>query len=186
VAIVVISSFCIIVSGFLIYRVSKPNEMKAFWKMSGRDVFRKAVKTLGNCAQEIVDRNDKSVNDTDLVVTYQTNLRIIDALRERRNVVCNKIRVIIDKYGNTSAPSCVIVIGSLIGRSIILRRSKLAPISLGPRSTWGATIWKFSDIHAKRQSPLNVYFEGNTSRCIFDLDRGIRITNNIRFYCWVS
>ncbi|MDR1890963.1 MAG: ketoacyl-ACP synthase III [Puniceicoccales bacterium] len=114
-----------------------------FLKMSGRDVFREAVKIMGSCAQEILDRNGMSANDVDFVVTHQANWRIIDAIRERLNVPSEKVCVTIDKYGNTSASSCIIAIDSLIGSNKIVPGSKVLTVSFGAGLTWGAAILKF-------------------------------------------
>jgi 3-oxoacyl-[acyl-carrier-protein] synthase-3 len=111
--------------------------------MSGPDVFREAVKIMGNCAQEILDRNGMSANDMDFIVTHQANWRIIDAVRERLNVPAEKVCVTIDKYGNTSASSCIIAIDDLIKNGKIGRGSKILTVSFGAGLTWGASILKF-------------------------------------------
>ncbi|MDR2779272.1 MAG: ketoacyl-ACP synthase III [Puniceicoccales bacterium] len=119
------------------------NERKHFLKMSGRDVFREAVKLMGNCAQEILEKNGMSANDIDFVVTHQANWRIIDAIRERLGVPSEKVCVTIDKYGNTSASSCIIAIDSLIKGNKIMKGSKILTVSFGAGLTWGAAILKF-------------------------------------------
>ncbi|MDR0742164.1 MAG: ketoacyl-ACP synthase III [Puniceicoccales bacterium] len=119
------------------------SERKHFMKMSGRDLFREAVKIMGNCAQEILDRNGMSANDMDFVVTHQANWRIIDAVRERLGVSPEKVCVTIEKYGNTSASSCIIALDSLIKNGKIVRGSKVLTVGFGAGLTWGAAILKF-------------------------------------------
>ncbi|MDR0693400.1 MAG: ketoacyl-ACP synthase III [Puniceicoccales bacterium] len=119
------------------------SERKHFMKMSGRDLFREAVKSMGNCAQEILDRNGMSANDVDFVVTHQANWRIIDAVRERLDISPEKVCVTIDRYGNTSASSCIIAIDSLIQGGKIVRGSKGLTVGFGAGLTWGAAILKF-------------------------------------------
>ncbi|MDR1528021.1 MAG: ketoacyl-ACP synthase III [Puniceicoccales bacterium] len=119
------------------------SERKHFMKMSGRDLFREAVKIMGNCAQEILDRNGMSASDMDFVVTHQANWRIIDAVRERLEIPPEKVCVTIDKYGNTSASSCIIALDSLIKSGKIVRGSKVLTVGFGAGLTWGAAILKF-------------------------------------------
>ncbi|MDR2776832.1 MAG: ketoacyl-ACP synthase III [Puniceicoccales bacterium] len=119
------------------------SERKHFMKMSGRDLFREAVKIMGNCAQEILGRNNMSTSDIDFLITHQANLRIIDAVRERLDISPEKVCVTIDKYGNTSASSCIIAIDSLIRSGKIIQGSKVLTVGFGAGLTWGAAILKF-------------------------------------------
>ncbi|MDR2628504.1 MAG: ketoacyl-ACP synthase III [Puniceicoccales bacterium] len=119
------------------------SERKHFMKMSGRDLFREAVKSMGNCAQEILERNNMSTGDIDFLITHQANLRIIDAVRERLDVPLEKVCVTINKYGNTSASSCIIALDSLLGNGKIVRGSKVLTVGFGSGLTWGAAILKF-------------------------------------------
>ncbi|MDR1232967.1 MAG: ketoacyl-ACP synthase III [Puniceicoccales bacterium] len=119
------------------------SERKHFMKMAGRDLFREAVKIMGNCAQEILGRNNMSTNDIDFLITHQANLRIIDAVRERLDISPEKVCVTIDKYGNTSASSCIIALDNLIRNGKIVRESKVLTVGFGAGLTWGAAILKF-------------------------------------------
>jgi 3-oxoacyl-[acyl-carrier-protein] synthase-3 len=114
-----------------------------FFKMMGRDVFREAVKAMGNCANEILMRNAMTIEDVNFVVPHQANLRIISALQERLEIPDEKICITVNKYGNTSGSSCLIAIDSLVKCGKIVSGSKILSVGFGAGLTWGASILKF-------------------------------------------
>ncbi|MDR1595896.1 MAG: ketoacyl-ACP synthase III [Puniceicoccales bacterium] len=116
---------------------------KHFLRMSGRDVFREAVLVMQSCAQEILSRNNMTIEEIDFVVPHQANLRIITALQERLGVFDEKICITVDKYGNTSASSCLIAMDTFVKSGKIRRGSKILSMGFGAGLTWGAAILKF-------------------------------------------
>jgi 3-oxoacyl-[acyl-carrier-protein] synthase-3 len=118
-------------------------DRKHFMKMVGRELFREAVAAMGNCVQEILRRNGMTMDDIDFVVPHQSNLRIMEAVGERFQIPLEKICVTIDRYGNTSASSCIIALNSLIEAGKILRGTKILSVAFGGGLTWGASILKF-------------------------------------------
>jgi 3-oxoacyl-[acyl-carrier-protein] synthase-3 len=71
--------------------------------MSGKEIFKVAVRTLTDFAQTALKENDLTISDLDWFVPHQANLRIIEAVAERLGFPLEKILVNVDRYGNTSA-----------------------------------------------------------------------------------
>lgn len=69
----------------------------------GRSVFRYAVTDMSNDVLEIMKRNDLSAGDVDWVVPHEANLRIIEAVAKRAELLMDKVAINIQHYGNTSA-----------------------------------------------------------------------------------
>ncbi|MDR3144341.1 MAG: ketoacyl-ACP synthase III [Puniceicoccales bacterium] len=116
---------------------------KHFLRMSGRDVFREAVKVMESCSLEILRRNGMSLDDVDFIVPHQANLRIIRALQERLGVGDEKVCVTVDRYGNTSGSSCILAMDSLVKSGKIVRGSKILSVAFGAGLTWGTSLLRF-------------------------------------------
>lgn len=81
-----------------------------FVKQDGKTVFKHAIESMTSTCTEILDRNDLSVNDIDWVIPHQANIRIINAVANNLNVPMEKVKVNIERYGNTTAatiPLCL-------------------------------------------------------------------------------
>jgi len=76
-----------------------------FLSMQGNEVFRKAVRAVVESATITLDKAGVSIDDVDLFVPHQANVRIIEAVNQRLNFPMDKTVVNIDRYGNTSAAS---------------------------------------------------------------------------------
>ncbi|MGH2349407.1 MAG: beta-ketoacyl-ACP synthase III [bacterium] len=73
--------------------------------MDGQAVFKLAVRTIPGVIRAAVERAGWTLDDIDLVVPHQANLRIIDAMAEQLNIPRDRFFVNIQEYGNTSAAS---------------------------------------------------------------------------------
>jgi len=73
--------------------------------MQGSEVFKIAVRALGDVVEEALEANSLSKNDFDWLVPHETNVRIINATAKRLNLTVDRIVVTLDRHGNTSATS---------------------------------------------------------------------------------
>lgn len=76
----------------------------------GKVVFKYAVSSMADVSEEIVQKNNLSIDDIHWFVPHQANKRIIDAAQKRLSIPSEKVMVNIQKYGNTSAgtiPLCL-------------------------------------------------------------------------------
>ena len=76
-----------------------------YLRMQGNEVFRKAVRAVVDSATITLEKAGVSVDDLDLFVPHQANVRIIEAVNARLGIPMEKTVVNIDRYGNTSAAS---------------------------------------------------------------------------------
>ncbi len=107
-------------------------------EMSGRDVFKNAVRALESVTWEALRKNDWTADDLDLLICHQANMRILDHLRERLGLAQEKVFINIDKYGNTSAASIPIALDEANRAGMLRRGMKILMISFGGGFTWGA------------------------------------------------
>lgn len=102
----------------------------------GRFVFKHAVADMISSSDNIMRRNNLTIDDIDYVVPHQANLRIIEAIAERFNVPDEKLLVNIEHYGNTSAASIPLCLAEYEKK--FKKGDKFVLTAFGAGFTWGA------------------------------------------------
>ncbi len=111
--------------------------------MDGAEIFRNAVVRMVETISQVVDEAGWSIDEVDLVVPHQANIRIIDAVRRRIKADEDKVFVNIHKYGNTSAATIPIAIAEAVEEGRIQPGAKLVFTAFGAGMTWGATAFEW-------------------------------------------
>ncbi|MCL8207824.1 MAG: ketoacyl-ACP synthase III [Actinomycetia bacterium] len=109
-----------------------------YLKMSGREVFKFAVRALPDAVEQVLSRAGLDLADLDLLVPHQANRRIIEAAVERFGLAPEQVVVNIERYGNTSVASIPLALADARadGR---LRDGRLVVVAaFGAGLTWGA------------------------------------------------
>lgn len=114
-----------------------------FIKMEGREVFKFAVKIMGEASVEVLERCGLSPEDVDLFIPHQANIRIIDAAARRLNIPQEKVFVNVQKYGNTSAASIPIAIDEAMREGRLKKGDVLVAVGFGAGLTWAASAIKW-------------------------------------------
>src|SRR5262249_57505222 len=73
--------------------------------MNGREVFKFATRVLVSSAQAVLDRCGVSVDEVDVYVPHQANVRIMDHAAQKLGIPRERMVVNVDRYGNTSSGS---------------------------------------------------------------------------------
>jgi 3-oxoacyl-[acyl-carrier-protein] synthase-3 len=111
--------------------------------MDGAEIFRNAVIKMGETVTEVADVAGWSLDEIDLVVPHQANVRIIDAVRRRLKVSEDKVFINIEKYGNTSAATIPIAITEAVEQGRIQPGANVVFTAFGAGTTWGAAAFKW-------------------------------------------
>ncbi|MBS3780547.1 MAG: ketoacyl-ACP synthase III [Desulfovermiculus sp.] len=114
-----------------------------FIKMYGRELFRHAVRGMAELTWEILQRNGLGIEDIDLFIPHQANMRIIEALAKKLTCPMHRVYVNVDRYGNTSAASVAIALGEAAAMGHIQPGERVLLVSFGAGLTWGATLLQF-------------------------------------------
>lgn len=114
-----------------------------FLKMRGREVFKSAVKVMGQSALDILNENGLNANDIKCVIPHQANLRIIESLSNRLELPLDKFYLNLDKYGNTSAASIPIALDEAYRDGRIQSGDIVLMVAFGAGLTWGASLLKW-------------------------------------------
>lgn len=112
-------------------------------QMIGRDVFKYAVKAMEDAVVELLERNGITINDVNLMIPHQANIRILNKLMERLGVAREKVYINVNKYGNTSAASIPISLDEANRQGILRRGDLLLFCSFGGGFTWGSMLMQW-------------------------------------------
>jgi 3-oxoacyl-[acyl-carrier-protein] synthase III len=118
----------------------KFEEPERFVKMNGREVFKFATRVMVSSADAILDECGKTVDDVDVYVPHQANVRIIDHAVRKLGVPLEKTVINVDRYGNTSSGSIPLALADAAddGR---LEPGKLVLLTgMGAGLTWGSAL----------------------------------------------
>jgi 3-oxoacyl-[acyl-carrier-protein] synthase-3 len=111
--------------------------------MQGNEVFKVAVKTLGNVASQTLKANNISQSDLDWLIPHQANLRIIQATAKRLKLPMEKVIVTVQDHGNTSAASVPLALDVGIRDGRVKRGQLVLMEAFGGGFTWGSVLMRF-------------------------------------------
>ena len=111
--------------------------------MNGREVFKFAVRQMGESALTVLEKAGLTKTDVDYLVPHQANIRIMESARERLGLPEEKMSKTIQKYGNTSAASIGISIVDDLAAGKIKDDDIVVLVGFGGGLTWGALAIKW-------------------------------------------
>jgi 3-oxoacyl-[acyl-carrier-protein] synthase-3 len=116
------------------------NNGDRFIQMEGPDVFKSAVRAMGEAATSILKRTGIDSNEISLMIPHQANIRIIEATAKRIKLPMDRVFVNIQKYGNTSAASIAIALDEAVTEGRIKSGDKIVLVAFGAGFTWGSAL----------------------------------------------
>ncbi len=113
-------------------------------KMEGREVYKFAVKILGEASVKALEASGLSTSDVDLFVPHQANVRIIDAARTRLNLPPEKVFINAHSYGNTSSASIPLALDEAYNQGKVKPGDIVVVVGFGAGLTWAASVIKWT------------------------------------------
>jgi len=111
--------------------------------MNGREVFKFAVRAMGEAAEEALACAGLSAEDVDLFIPHQANVRIIDAAAKRLGLSPGKVFVNVDRYGNTSTASIPLALYEAVTAGAVKKGQNIVMVGFGAGLTWGAMVLRW-------------------------------------------
>jgi 3-oxoacyl-[acyl-carrier-protein] synthase-3 len=108
--------------------------------MDGPEVFRRAVTAMGESSARVVEEAGLSVDDVDLLIPHQANIRIIDATARKLKLAPDQVFVNIASYGNTSAATIPIALTEALEEGRITPDDNIVVAAFGAGLTWAAGV----------------------------------------------
>jgi 3-oxoacyl-[acyl-carrier-protein] synthase-3 len=115
-------------------------------RQDGPHVFKYAVRKFAEASQTVLQRNGMTAADIDLYVAHQANARIIDASRERLGLPEEKVIKNIERYGNTTAATIPLALGTALDEGRLRKGHLVVLTSVGAGLTVGSVLLRWSGV----------------------------------------
>ena len=114
-----------------------------FIKMKGDGVFKYAVRAMEDATHNVLEQANLSVDDVDVFIPHQANIRIIDAVQSRLRLPGEKVVVNLDRYGNTSSATIPIAFDEVVRAGRVKKGDLVLFVAFGGGLTWGAVLFRY-------------------------------------------
>jgi 3-oxoacyl-[acyl-carrier-protein] synthase-3 len=114
-----------------------------FLKMNGKEIFKSAVRVMGQASTDIIEQMGYRPEELNLVIPHQANMRIIESLAKRLGIPMDKFHNNLDRYGNTSAASVPIALDEAYRAGRIQSGDLVLLVAFGAGLTWASTLIKW-------------------------------------------
>ncbi len=119
-------------------------EASSRMSMRGGDVYRHAVTRMTSSSQIVLEAAGVTIDDIDLMVGHQANLRILEAVGQRLGVPADRCHVTVDRHGNTSAASIPLALDDARQQGLLDPGARLLLTAFGGGLTWGSCVLTWS------------------------------------------
>ena len=120
---------------------SYPEKFRPF--MNGKEVFRNAVKRFPEVIKEALNENNFSIQDIQLIIPHQANLRISQAVAKKIGVGMDKVYSNIHKFGNTTAASIPIALTEALQEGKVSSGDNIILAAFGAGYSWASAAIKW-------------------------------------------
>jgi 3-oxoacyl-[acyl-carrier-protein] synthase-3 len=120
------------------------SEPEKYVKMNGREVFKFATRILVQSARDVLARCGATIDDVDLYIPHQANMRIIEHATRKLGLPSERVVINVDRYGNTSSGSIPLALADA-ARDGRLRPGRLVLMTgMGAGLTWGSALLRWT------------------------------------------
>ena len=120
-----------------------PESNSHYLYQDGREVYKFATKALPNALTKAAEKIDFDLNELDVIIPHQANVRIIETAAKNLGISMDKFVVNLDKHANTSSASIPIALDEAVRSGRIKRGDKVGFVGFGAGLTFGAIIFEF-------------------------------------------
>jgi 3-oxoacyl-[acyl-carrier-protein] synthase-3 len=121
------------------------DEPDKFVKMNGREVYKFATRVLVSSAEKLLDELGLTVDDVDVYIPHQANIRIIDHAARKLGVPPEKVVINVQRYGNTSSGSIPLALADAIADGRVRPGAKVLMTGMGAGLTWGSSLIEWTE-----------------------------------------
>jgi 3-oxoacyl-[acyl-carrier-protein] synthase-3 len=115
-----------------------------FAKMNGREVFKFATRILVQSAEAVLTRAGFTIDDVDLYIPHQANVRIIDHATNKLGIPSDKVVINVDRYGNTSSGSIPLALAEAEADGRLQAGQLVLMTGMGAGLTWGSALMRWT------------------------------------------
>lgn len=114
-----------------------------YMKMNGNEVYKFATRVVTRSAKKVLDRCGYHVDDIDLFVPHQANLRIIEGAVDKLGLPREKVYTNLEKYGNTSSASIPLCLKEARAEGRLKDGDLVLLMGFGAGLSWGACLMRW-------------------------------------------
>ncbi|OCQ22101.1 3-oxoacyl-ACP synthase [Pseudoalteromonas luteoviolacea] len=114
-------------------------------QFEGREIFKRAVTGMSIACDDVMQKASLSLDDIDVLIPHQANLRIIQAIQKKLAISDDKVMVNIDQYGNTSAATVAIALCEAVEQGLIKPHANIMSAAFGAGLTWAASYIRWGE-----------------------------------------
>jgi 3-oxoacyl-[acyl-carrier-protein] synthase-3 len=122
------------------FDIAMLDEKSHFVKMAGSEVFKAAVRSMAEAADQALIRAGLTSDDIDLLIPHQANIRIIEATARYAKIPMDKVYVNVDRYGNMSSATVPIALDEAIEQGRVKQGDKILLVAFGAGFTWASAV----------------------------------------------
>jgi 3-oxoacyl-[acyl-carrier-protein] synthase-3 len=115
-----------------------------FVHMNGREVFKFATRVLISSAEAVLEVTGRRIDEVDVYVPHQANVRIIEYARKRLGIAEDRTVVDVDRYGNTSSGSIPLALADAQAAGMFNAGDLVLMTGMGAGLTWGSALMEWS------------------------------------------
>lgn len=109
-------------------------------KMEGREVFKAAVRSMAEAADQALLRAGLTGDEIDLLIPHQANIRIIEATAKYAGIPMDKVYVNIDRYGNMSSATIPVALDEALEQGRFGKGANILTVAFGAGFTWASNV----------------------------------------------
>jgi len=113
-------------------------------KMNGREVFKFATRVLVQSAEAVLERHGATIDDVDVYVPHQANVRIIDHATKKLGIPSDRVVINVDRYGNTSSGSIPLALAEAQADGRLQPGKLVLMTGMGAGLTWGSALMRWT------------------------------------------
>jgi len=113
-------------------------------KMNGREVFKFATRILVQSAEDVLAKAGASIEDVDVYVPHQANVRIIDHATKKLGFPSDKVVINVERYGNTSSGSIPLALAEAQADGRLQAGKLVLMTGMGAGLTWGSALMRWT------------------------------------------
>jgi 3-oxoacyl-[acyl-carrier-protein] synthase-3 len=121
-------------------KAAPEDEFKFYPQMNGKTVFTHAVKRMPEALMEAVQAHQLRIEDIDLFVFHQANLRINEMVAKMMSIPPEKVFNTIDRFGNTTAATIPLGLDEAVKAGKLKPGMLVGSAAFGSGFTWGSAL----------------------------------------------
>ena len=113
-----------------------------YFRMNGKDMFQHALSSFVSISKTILEKHHLTINDIDLVIPHQPNMRILDEVIAALNIPLDKIMLNVDVLGNMASGSLPVTLAMAREEGRMQPGHLCLIVGYGSGATWGAALYQ--------------------------------------------